>query len=399
MAGPTSSYPFDYHRVGKSNVPGTVNTELGLYETSKQFNDYMALISDPFTGPLVGIPTGSPAASQQYRSIFEVEITTGTQGFGFIAWSPVTAASMFLGCATTTGAYTGTTIVDNVAAGPFAGCTNLVTSQFPYGKNDHTKPALAGGTTSVVSRVVAASMRYVNTTETVGIGGRARCGQTQFGIATGQGFSNQQDLACGNAWQHGADSDLHELRWQTTHTADLEYNEWDVSSYERACPFSVSASAVGADHPLPVCYLMIQAPKPSIPQTYTVQICIVAEYAGYVNTGLPITNIPKRLADPSMVQRIRHMVEHSAPDKGIVAAPKQQKDDWISWLTRQGDRLLNIAFDRPVTDPTGRESGTTLRLLRDIGGAVYAARSGNKAQAGTPRSIKGAKPGVLLLKR
>lgn len=352
-----------------------------MYRNTSAFEDYAKCIANPFTAKPVGIPTGSPAASQVYKAYANFTASTGTTGFGYVACTPCTANDRAAANVYTTSAFTGTAVVSGT---PGTGGANAAFVQLPYTAANHTVQGTTGAT-SVVSRVVAWSMRVSNQSATINIGGKIRLGQTQFGNAVTQNFDNQQDLVVGNAYQFPADNLVHEIRWQTSHTSDLEYNNWDTETTGRTLPFSCNEVA-GLS--MPCMYAFFQAPAGGTTQTYDVQICIVVEYAGYVQTGIPISLPARGLAPPHLIEKLRDMVIKREQSGQLIPAPP--KDDWVSWLTRQGDRALNVLFDRPISDPTGREKGTTLKLIRDVvAGTVQAVASkGKSAKAPLPSPMK-----------
>ncbi len=315
-------------------------------------------MADPFTSDAVGVPTGSPAASQVYKAYMNVSVATGTGGFGYFAITPCTSND--IPCAVFTGSASTVSTVEHTA--PVGGGSAAFT-QLPYSTSAHNAQSALGGT-SVVSRVVACSIRAVNQTATINIGGKLRMGQTQFGNCIGTNFNSQQDLICGNAYQSGADNETREIRWQTSHTSDLEYNNWDSTAVGRDLPFSAAGNGT---NPYPCMYVMVQAPTGGTTQYVDIQVCIIVEYAGFVAAGLPISRPVRSLPSADFAKRVRDMVIQRIQDNGnqglVVAKPK---DDWISWLTRQGDRTMNILFDRPIQDPTGRAPGSSITLLKDV---------------------------------
>lgn len=305
-------------------------------------------------------------ASQVFRAYAQGTFSTGTNGFGGIVIAPVMANNTI--AITTTDTTYGGTALPMPRITPPTGQYQDAFSQLPYNGAAFATTTDTAIASSVVGRVVALALRVTNTTNALNRGGKVRIGQTPFGNASGQNFSNQQDLTMDNAYQQAASDDTLEIRWQTNSITDLEYNYYETATSERCLPLSYKTNTDG--YPTASLYCMAYAGgiSPSFPsQNFDYQVVIIVEYAGYVQTGIPISGATRRLNDAASVLALRSLVTK-------VANSTPKGDDPVSWLTRQGDRALNFLFGRKISDPTGRERGSTMRLANDLAGLVL--RSG-----------------------
>lgn len=363
---PAISYPEGYSRVSLNGR--YADTDLGVYQNNDRFEKYAKILADPWTAEPVGIATGSPCASQVFRSFAQGSGSTGTNGFGFITIAP-TMSNDAPAVNYSTPVWSGVAMPTNNGA---PGTNTEPYLSLPYNTTAFLPPSNAGLANSIVGRVVSMAFRVTNTTSALNRAGKIRIGQTPFSSTYAKGFSDQSDLVTGNAYQEAASDRTLEYRWQTTSTTDLEYNVWDTTAQERSIPLSYKVNPNQAV--LPTCYAMVSCPA-GTPQDFDWQAVIVVEYAGYVLSGVTISGATKRLNDVAVVNRVRDMVLSEAQDTG----PKPP-GGWINWLTRQGDQALNTLFGRPIADKTGSKSGSTTALIRDAIGIGIGLKRGSKQQ-------------------
>lgn len=340
----TASYPIEYHRVRRlASHPDLVDTELGIYAYDPAFAKYAACVADPWGAEPARVPTGSQLPSQVYKATTVLTVSTGTNGFGFVAISPTTANG------NTAAYYSGPTFAGTEIPSPIgpypAGVSAATMSQLPYDMAAHAYPAASGNATSVASRLVAASAEIIPTTAEINRGGQIRAGQRQLGVASGVDFAQQQDTIVGNAWDYdGASPGAVQLRWQTSSVNDLDFNTYFGAPSLKVQPFS---SCFGGDITVagsgtPTMYFIMQAPaNPAggyFVQTYRISICYVVEYTGFVAAGVPISTSGVRRALPGAFDVRRTMVE--------VLNRTERKRDKASWW----DRITDNGFVEGASD-------------------------------------------------
>lgn len=327
--------------------PDLVDTEMGIYANDPAFAKYAECIADPWENEPARVPTGSQLPSQVYKSTITVDVqTSATSGFGYIAVCPNTANDT----KAVTYSASSTSVINYI---PFqtntpAGYGNASFSTLPYSATNHNVYPVAGDATAVKSRVVACSMRVKPTTAMINRGGTIRIGQSQGQTAAGVDFAQQQDLLVGNAHEYdGGEDGTVELRWQTGSVCDLDFNDWSTLYQNRCQPFSQASAGVHAIEIAPM-YAIFQAPTVGgtyTGQTYRVMICIVAEYTGFVATGVPISFGNPRRHMPGIGDVRGAMVR--ALNK-ITANP--QNKDWFDKITgsntaRHADDVLDYALN------------------------------------------------------
>lgn len=337
---------------------------MGRYKSNPLFEKYAKVLTDPWNAEPCGVATGSPVASQVYRAFaqgtFAVNGTVGN--VGGIQICP-TMANDNIAINYTDSTYASSALPNN-GAGAVPGRQLDSFAQLPYSASAFALASDTGSSTAVVGRVVALALRVTNTTSALNRSGKIRMGQTPFGTSVGQNFSYRQDLAAGNAFQEAASDRALEIRWQTNSIQDLEYNYFDTTTQERCIPL---ANKTNSDtRPLPVLYALVDGGGNV--NTYDWQAVIVVEYAGFVLTGIPITGATRRLNASTDVFSFRQRVMEAA----------KNGDDPLSWLTRQGDRAMNIMFGRKIKDPTGRSAGSTTKLITDVVKEVLSVKAKKK---------------------
>jgi len=331
---------------------------MGIYANDPAFAKYAACVADPWEAEPARVPTGSQLPSQVYKSTLTLNVTTSaSQGFGYIAVCPNTANDAFAAI------YSGsnTSVVTQVPAQTAApaGYSRASFTTLPYAGFQHGTFPVAGDQTAVKSRVVACSMRVKPTTAMLNRGGLIRVGQSQGQTAAGVGFDQQQDLIVGNAHEYDGGMDgTTELRWQTASVCDLDFNDWfpnGANNVQRCQPFSQCAAGTIGVEVAPM-YAIFQAPQVGgayATQTYTVTLCVVAEYTGFVAAGVPISTSNPRRGLPSLpdirgsMVRVMNKAGTSKGgdwfDKIFGSSTAKHADDALDFALAKAERLSNIA--------------------------------------------------------
>jgi len=362
-----ASYPTDYHRIRMlARHPDLVDTEMGIYSNDPAFAKYAACIADPWSNEPARVPTGSQLPSQVYKATANFTVSTSTTtGFGYVAVCPNTANNTAI--ATYTNAASTASEIPDISS-LVAGMSQATLSQLPYSASQHTPFASTGNLTSIKSRVVACTLRIRPTTASINRGGLVRLGQTQGGTACGVDFAQQQDLIVGNAYQYDGNlPGTSEIRWQTGSVCDLDFNDWYINSILRPMPFSQCGGGSAVTYTPPL-YAIVQAPvNPAggfFGQTFDVSICLVAEYTGFVASGVPVGSSNPRRALPALPD-IRSIMVHTMNKASTHA---DNEGDWFDQFTNSDfARHANDTFNW-VTENAGKVFGAVAPLVPGNGG-------------------------------